>query len=63
MCSLNSFGAPYIMTYLPFSPIDESISYYIPPIWKREMRASFLNTKKKKSQERISMKWKFKKGH
>ena len=50
------------MTYLPFSTIDGSVSYFMPPIWKRELRASFLNTKKKESQNKISMKWKFKKG-
>ena len=50
------------MTYLPFSSINGTISYFIPPIWKREMRASFLNTKKKFSQKKVSMKWKFRKG-
>ena len=32
-------------------------------MWRREKRADFLNTKKGKSQEKISMKWKFGKGN
>ena len=62
LCYLKSFGVSYISLFLPFSMVDGSISYFIPPIFKREHRANFLNTKKEHSQEKISMKWKFKKG-
>ena len=57
LCSLKSFGVPYT------SPITPSYSdnngYFIPPIWKQEFRDSFLSPKRKKSQAKISMKWKY----
>lgn len=34
-------------------------SYFLPPIWKREYRAQYLDTKKDEKQEKIAMKWKF----
>ncbi len=57
ICSLKSFGVSYT------SPIDSEASnfgnkYFIPPFWKQEYRDSFLATKKKISQSKISMKWK-----
>ena len=33
--------------------------YFVPPVWKREKRSDFLNTKKPNSQDRVSMGWKF----
>ena len=54
--SLKSFGVPYLSPYAPLSPIGNN-SYFLKPVWKREKRASFLNTKKPFTQERISMKW------
>lgn len=38
-------------------------SYLVPPMWHREKRADFLKTKKPKSQQKISMKWKYGKGN
>ena len=38
-------------------------SYFIPPMWHREKRADFLNTKHSRSQGKISMSWKFWKGN
>lgn len=56
LCSLNSFGVPYLAPYVP--TINKKGSRYIfPPIWKREQRNDFLNTKKINKQEHISMKW------
>lgn len=56
LCSLNSFGVPYLAPYIP--TINKKGSRYIfPPIWKREQRDDFLNTKKLDKQEHISMKW------
>lgn len=59
LCNLNSFGAPYFAPYAPMSNINTSISYFIHPIWKRENRSDFLNTKRPKEQSHISMKWHF----
>lgn len=57
LLTLTSFGVSY------FSPQISSIffqnSYYtIKPIWKREYRNKYLNTKKPFSEKHISMKWK-----
>ena len=57
ICNMDSFGVSYS---LPYSNI-ENLKYtgiLLPPIWKREYRASFLATKKNRKQENISMKWK-----
>lgn len=60
LCSLTSFGVPYVV---PFAPVTNSKGngYFISPIWKREKRPDFLNTKKDNSQEHISMEWKYRK--
>ncbi len=57
LSNLTSFGVPFT---LPIDPIAHSRgnSYFIPPIWKQEYRASFLDPKKEKTQDKISMKWK-----
>ena len=57
MCDSKSFGIPYTIGISPFEHIKGS-SYYLPPIWKREYRSGFLNSKKEKKQGHISMKWK-----
>ena len=58
LCSLKSFGVPYTA---PFAPANNSNGngYFLPPIWKREYRPSYVNSQKSKSQNKISMKWKF----
>ena len=60
LCSLKSFGVPYTV---PFAPTTYSFGneYFISPIWKREKRPDYLNTKKKNSQNHISMEWKYRK--
>ena len=63
LASIKSFGAPYLSPYAPITNLSTDASYFVPPMWKREKRADFLNTKKSKSQEKISMKWKIKKGN
>ena len=44
---------------IPYAPAIHSKGngYYIPPIWKQEYRAPYLAPKKKKSEPKISMKW------
>ena len=63
LASLKSFGVSYLSPYAPYSNSTSDANYFIPPMWRRENRASFLNTKKQKSQQSISMKWKFWKGN
>lgn len=58
ICNIKSFGVNYS---IPFSSLKnlKSIGLILPPIWKREYRASFLGTKKLQKQQEISMKWKY----
>ena len=62
LCNSKSFGVPYLSPYLPVTNLNSDVSYFLPPLWRREKRADFLNTKHSKAQEKISMKWKFMKG-
>lgn len=57
LASINSFGVSYLSPYSPVSTDDNS-GYFINNIWKRENRRSFLNTKRQKKEEEISLKWK-----
>ena len=57
LCNLRSFGASYFAPYAPMTNLKTSVSYFIHPIWKREHRSDFLNTKRPKEQPHISMKW------
>lgn len=59
LCNTDSFGVPYMVNT---STLENSKrhSYFLPPIWNREYRASFLNPQKEERQEPISMKWKYK---
>ena len=56
ICSIKSFGVPYIIPFFP-TESTKGNSYLIPPIWKQEFRATFLSSKREKAQEKISMKW------
>ena len=56
LCSLKSFGVPYLSPYVPVT--DAGIGGYISnPIWKKEKRNDILSTKRVRKQEDISMKW------
>ena len=57
LCNLRSFGASYLAPYAPMTNLKSSVSYFIHPIWRRETRSDFLNTKRPKEQPHISMKW------
>jgi len=57
LSNLRSFGAPYLAPYAPMTNLKSSISYFVHPIWRRETRSDFLNTKRPKEQPHISMKW------
>ena len=56
--SMNSFGVSYLSPHAPFS-VNNTDGYLLAPIWKREDRVSFLDTKRKKQEAHVSMKWKF----
>lgn len=58
LLNLTSFGIPYFSPYVPISDYSTEVSLFLSPIWKREKRSDFLNTKRTKSQEKISQKWK-----
>ena len=59
MTSINSFGVPYLV---PFSPVTDiqSFKIFLKAPWKREFRGDFLNTKRERKQEDISMVWRYK---
>lgn len=56
LCSLKSFGVSYIT---PFARLLDTNGYFLNPIWKREYRPFYINSKRPKSQDKISMKWRF----
>lgn len=58
LCSLQSFGVPYMV---PFAPNTHSKGngYFVSPIWKRDIRPEYLDAKKEKSQKEISLQWKY----
>lgn len=58
LSQMQSFGVAY-MTGIPPSSNAKGNHYFLPPIWKREYRSSFLKTKREKKQDHISMKWKY----
>lgn len=55
--SLKSFGITFT-TPVSVTHSKYGVRYFISPFWKQEYRSNFLNTKKQKSQNEISMKWK-----
>lgn len=58
LCDLVTFGVSYTAPYAPFSD-SKNNGLLLPPIWKREYRATYLASKREKRQEKISMKWRF----
>lgn len=58
LCSMKSFGVPYMV---PFAPVTNSKGngYFVSPIWRREKRPDYLNTKKVDAQKHISMEWRY----
>ena len=58
LSDLKSFGVSYFSPYLPMGNLNTNTSYFMKPIWKRESRNDFLNTKKPNQEKKISMIWK-----
>lgn len=59
LTNLKSFGVPYMAPYAPVTKVNSN-GYFLEPVWRREKRADYLNTKKEKAQNHISMKWRYK---
>lgn len=57
IANLKSFGFSYLQPYVPVARASKGIM--LSPAWKREYRADFLNTKRPKKQDKISMSWKY----
>lgn len=53
----TSFGIPFFAPYIPLYNLNKNNSLTVQPVWKREKRNSYLNTKKPNIEEPISMKW------
>jgi len=62
LSNLQSFGVSYFSPYIPIGNKNADLSFLMKPAWQREKRSSFLNTKRPKQEEKISMKWKTNKG-
>ena len=58
LSTTNSFGVPYLTPYAPLKRSVVMDDLFTLPIWKQENRPSFLKTKEKKKEPKISMKWK-----
>ena len=58
LLNINSFGVPYFAPFVPVCNCLRTDSLFLTPIWKREKRLDYLNTKKDKAQEKISRRWK-----
>lgn len=53
----SSFGIPFFTPYIPFRGLTDNETIYIDPVWKREKRSNFLNTKRPEQEGKISMQW------
>lgn len=58
LSNLKSFGCAYLIPYSVQTNKNSQVSYFLPPIWKRENRSKITNPKKKYTQGKISMLWK-----
>ena len=57
LSNLTSFGIPFFTPYIPFSNLKRNKGFIIKPVWKRDRRNEFLNTKRPKIENKISMDW------
>ena len=56
--NMKSFG---LSTTIPFAPYvrSKASKYFLAPIWKRENRPAYLDPKISKTQDNVSMKWRY----
>lgn len=57
LTNLSSFGVPYFAPYIPFENLNQNNGYIMKPVWKREKRSQYLNTKRPEVADKISMEW------
>ena len=57
LTNISSFGVPYFAPYIPSVNLNNNNGYLVKPVWKRETRSRFLNTKRPNSEPKYSMKW------
>ncbi len=57
LSSQNSFGIPFFTPYIPYYNLSTNQGIHLNPVWGREKRDSYLNTKKPDLEKTISMKW------
>ena len=53
----SSFGVSFFAPYIPLYNLNSNDALNVQPVWKREKRNSYLNTKKPNIEEHFSMKW------
>lgn len=58
LSNLKSFGVPYLSPYFPSGNKNTDSSLFLRPIWLREQRPNFLDTKRISEEGPISMLWK-----
>ncbi len=57
LANQSSFGVSFFAPYIPFTDLSKSETLHVDPVWKREKRNPYLNTKKPNIEDHISMKW------
>ena len=57
--SMSSFGVSYFSPYMPLGDLQRNNHYILKPVWKRENRDEIFHTKRRHSEEKISMKWRY----
>ena len=57
LTNISSFGVPYFSPYLPSADLNNNNGYLVKPVWKREKRSRFLNTKRPQAEPQYSMNW------
>ena len=58
LSNLKSFGVSYFSPYVPIGNKDSRNKFFITPVWKRNKRSNFLNTKRPKAEGNKSIEWK-----
>jgi len=58
LCKSESFGVPLLAPFAPIRKNENYGTFFVPPLWKREMRAAFLKPQIQRQQSHISRKWK-----
>lgn len=57
LCSIKSFGIPYLNPNDNINFHKLTNNFFIPPTWMQEFRHDYLHSKKERAQSKFSMKW------